>query len=128
MPRMITHMTRVLILAVSLLTVWGSSAVYASSSPVEFCVDKQGHVYIMPSAEGIAGNSFTNSATFKRGIDGVTAINTTEHNNKAGSVNYQLLAPVRSNSSSNITISTAAYGQRMAYWFFTDLPPPSAIL
>lgn len=126
MPRTLQHINRVLLLVVGLLTVWGSGVLYASS-PIEFCVDKQGHVYIIYTAEGIAGNSITTGTYFYRGIDGLKAISTTENHNSGAAASVQIVSSKQCSGLAELIISNAAYRQRMAYLFFADLPPPSAI-
>lgn len=126
MPRRLQHINRVLILVVGLLTTWGSNALYASS-PIEFCIDRQGHVHIIFTAENVSGTSFALGTHFSQGFGSVAAISITEHNNSAGAASDQIVSSEQFNSINELTISNAAYRQRMAYLFFADLPPPSVI-
>lgn len=124
MLRTLQHTTRTFALLACLLVVWGNSALYASS-PIEFCIDKQGHVYIIPTAEGITTDSFTGGTFFRQAASGIAVINNTENHNSATSTSVQLIKADRFLVCATIDISSYANRSSTAYLFYSDLPPPS---
>lgn len=126
MLRTIQHINRTLLLIACSLTVWGSSALYASS-PIEFCIDTQGRVHIIATAEGVTGNKLTTGAHFHQGFDAVVAISTTEHHNSAGTASVQLINRTHLRNTPDVPCVSVAYIQAKVYLFYSDLPPPSAI-
>lgn len=121
MLRSIEHIfSRLAVLVALVLTFNGAYA----SSPVEFCIDTEGHVYIIASPNAPDVEHFADGAALSQGLFGELKATVTEH-----FFNAQAPVSLRSQKQTiqayqNVFNTDGFVSRSSAYLFYSDLPPP----